>query len=170
MNWTRFPQSDLDRYGDTPFGRGALMAKRLVGEGVRFVQINRGGFDTHGDNFFRMREHGEVMDPALGSLLEDLAETGMLEKTMVVMMSEFGRTPRINEGAGRDHWPKVFSCFMAGGGIERRQRDRFQRRRRRDAEGQSGQSPGYPRLDLPCSGHRPRQGSLHATRSADEAG
>ena len=113
----RVPQNDLDRYGDTPFGRGALLAKRLVGEGVRFVQINRGGFDTHGDNFFRMREHGEVMDPALGSLIEDLSQTGMLEKTMVIMMSEFGRTPRINDGAGRDHWPKCFSCFMAGGGI-----------------------------------------------------
>ncbi len=114
----KVPQTDLDRYGDTPFGRGALMAKRLVSEGVRFVQINRGGFDTHGDNFFRMREHGEVMDPALGSLLEDLSQSGMLEKTMVLMMSEFGRTPRINEGAGRDHWPKVFSCFMAGGGLK----------------------------------------------------
>jgi hypothetical protein len=114
----KVPADDLARYGDTSFGRGALMAKRLVSEGVRFVQINRGGFDTHGDNFTRMREHGEVMDPALGSLLQDLADTGMLEKTMVIMMSEFGRTPRVNDGAGRDHWPKVFSCFLAGGGIK----------------------------------------------------
>lgn len=114
----KVPAKDLERYGDTPFGRGALMAKRLVDEGVRFVQVNRGGFDTHGDNFFRMREHGEVMDPALGSLLQDLADSGKLEKTMVLMMSEFGRTPRINDGGGRDHWPKVFSCFMAGGGIK----------------------------------------------------
>ena len=114
----KVPQKDLDRYGDTPFGRGALLAKRLVSEGVRFVQINRGGFDTHGDNFFRMREHGEVMDPALGSLLQDLSESGMLETTMVVMLSEFGRTPRINDGAGRDHWPKCFSAFIAGGGIK----------------------------------------------------
>jgi len=112
------PPKDLERYGDTPFGRGALMAKRLVSEGVRFVQINRGGFDTHGDNFFRMREHGEVMDPALGSLLQDLSDSGMLEKTMVIMMSEFGRTPRINDDAGRDHWPKCFSAFLAGGGIQ----------------------------------------------------
>ncbi len=113
----KVPAKDRQRYGDTPFGRGALLAKRLVAEGVRFVQINRGGFDTHGDNFTRMREHGEVMDPALGSLLQDLAETGLIEKTMVVMLSEFGRTPRINDGAGRDHWPKCFSCFLAGGGI-----------------------------------------------------
>ncbi|MEM7557496.1 MAG: DUF1501 domain-containing protein, partial [Planctomycetota bacterium] len=117
MELDKVPQKELDRYGDTAFGRGALLSKRLVEEGVRFVQINRGGFDTHGQNFDRMREHGEVMDPALGSLIEDLSQSGMLESTMVIMMSEFGRTPRINEGAGRDHWPKCFSCFMAGGGI-----------------------------------------------------
>ncbi|TWU26640.1 hypothetical protein Pla52o_04930 [Novipirellula galeiformis] len=113
----KVPQRDRERYGDTPFGRGALLAKRLVEQGVRFVQINRGGFDTHGDNFFKMREHGEVMDPALGSLIEDLADSGMIDKTMIIMLSEFGRTPRINEDAGRDHWPKCFSAFLAGGGI-----------------------------------------------------
>ena len=108
----------LERYGDTNFGRGALMARRLVEKGVRFVQVNRGGFDTHGNNFPAMANHGEVMDPALASLIEDLSETGMLEKTMVIMLSEFGRTPRINDNAGRDHWASVFSCFMAGGGIQ----------------------------------------------------
>ncbi|MBK94543.1 MAG: hypothetical protein CMJ79_02370 [Planctomycetaceae bacterium] len=107
----------LERYGDTNFGRGALMAKRLVEKGVRFVQVNRGGFDTHSNNFPAMNNHGEVMDPALASLVEDLSESGMLEKTMVIMLSEFGRTPRINDNAGRDHWASVFSCFMAGGGI-----------------------------------------------------
>ena len=65
-----------------------------------------------------MSNHGEVMDPALASLVEDLSESGMLEKTMVIMLSEFGRTPRINDNAGRDHWASVFSCFMAGGGIK----------------------------------------------------
>ena len=82
----------LERYGDTNFGRGALMAKRLVEKGVRFVQVNRGGFDTHSNNFPAMSNHGEVMDPALASLVEDLSESGMLEKTMVIMLSEFGRT------------------------------------------------------------------------------
>ena len=106
-----------ERYGDTNFGRGALMARRLVEKGVRFVQINRGGFDTHSNNFPAMTNHGEVMDGALASLIEDLHETGMLEKTMVIMLSEFGRTPRINDNAGRDHWAPVFSGFMAGGGI-----------------------------------------------------
>ena len=108
----------LERYGDTNFGRGALMAKRLVQKGVGFVQVNRVGFDTHSNNFPAMSNHGEVMDPALASLVEDLSESGMLEKTMVIMLSEFGRTPRINDNAGRDHWASVFSCFMAGGGIK----------------------------------------------------
>ncbi|MEK6238258.1 MAG: DUF1501 domain-containing protein [Planctomycetales bacterium] len=114
---TKVPQATIDRYGDTPFGRGALLSKRLIEKGVRFVQVNRGGFDTHSNNFPAMTNHGEVMDPALASLIEDLAENGMLKSTMIVMMSEFGRTPRINDNAGRDHWPSVFSCFMAGGGI-----------------------------------------------------
>src|SRR5690606_28118186 len=76
-----------------------------------------GGVDTHGNNFPAMRNHGETMDPALAALIEDLAASGLLEKTLVVMLSEFGRTPRINPDAGRDHHPGVFSCFMAGGGI-----------------------------------------------------
>jgi len=110
-------QRIVERYGETAFGRGALMAKRLVENGVRFVQVNRGGFDTHSNNFPAMRNHGETMDPALAALIEDLAASGLLEKTLVVMLSEFGRTPRINPDAGRDHHPGVFSCFMAGGGI-----------------------------------------------------
>ena len=108
----------IARYGDTDFGRGALMAKRLVETGVRFVQVNRGGFDTHSNNFEAMRAHGEIMDPALASLIEDLASSGLLQKTLVLMLSEFGRTPRINENAGRDHHAKVFSCFLAGGGVQ----------------------------------------------------
>jgi len=114
----KVPTTTLNRYGDTVFGRGALVAKQLVETGVRFVQVNRGGFDTHSENFPAMRNHGEVMDPALASLVEDLAESGMLEKTLVVMLSEFGRTPRINDNAGRDHYPTVFSGFMAGGGTK----------------------------------------------------
>ncbi len=71
------------------------------------------------NNFEAMRNHGEVMDPALASLIHDLAESGMLEKTLVVMLSEFGRTPKINKDGGRDHYPNVFSGFMAGGGIKK---------------------------------------------------
>ena len=64
-----------------------------------------------------MRTHGEVMDPAIASLLEDLSVSGRIDKTLVVILSEFGRTPRINQNGGRDHWAKVFTCFMAGGGV-----------------------------------------------------
>jgi hypothetical protein len=106
------------RYGDTPFGRGALLARRLVETGVRFVQVNRGGFDTHNNNFPAMQNHGDVMDPALASLISDLAASGKLAKTLVLVLSEFGRTPRINTNAGRDHHARCFSCFMAGGGIK----------------------------------------------------
>jgi hypothetical protein len=107
----------IARYGGTEFGRGALLARKLVETGVRFVQVNRGGFDNHGGIFQAMRAHGDVMDPAIASLLEDLKATGMLSKTLVVVLSEFGRTPRINDGGGRDHHASCFSCLMAGGGI-----------------------------------------------------
>jgi hypothetical protein len=118
FEFDKIPAKELDRYGNTPFGRGALLAKRLVEKGVRFVQINRGGFDTHANNFPALQDHGEVMDPALASLIADLADSGMLSKTLVIMLSEFGRTPVINKDAGRDHWAAVFSCFMAGGGLK----------------------------------------------------
>lgn len=113
----KVPTTMLNRYGDNTFGRGVLLAKQLVETGVRFVQVNRGGFDTHTANFPAMRAHGEVMDPALACLVEDLAASGLLQKTLIVMLSEFGRTPEVNEDAGRDHWSEVFSCFVAGGGI-----------------------------------------------------
>lgn len=113
----KVPAKTLARYGNNAFGRGALLAKRLVAKGVRFVQINRGGFDVHSNYVPAMRDHGEVMDPALASLLADLKDEGMLDKTLVVMISEFGRTPKINKDAGRDHWASVFSCFLAGGGV-----------------------------------------------------
>jgi len=108
----------IERYGDTEFGRGALLARRLVEKGVRFVQVNRGGFDNHGNIFQAMRDHGGVMDPAIASLISDLKANGMLGKTLVVVLSEFGRTPRINDGGGRDHWARCFSAMMAGGGVK----------------------------------------------------
>jgi hypothetical protein len=111
------PQT-VERYGNTEFGRGALLARRLVEKGVRFVQVNRGGFDNHGGIFQAMRAHGAAMDPAIASLISDLKANGMLSKTLVVVLSEFGRTPRINDGGGRDHWARCFSCMMAGGGIK----------------------------------------------------
>ncbi len=108
----------LERYGDTEFGRSALLARRLVEKGVRFVQVNRGGFDVHANAFPAMRDHGDAMDPARAALIEDLAQSGLLKKTMIVMLSEFGRTPKINVTMGRDHHPGVFSCLFAGGGVK----------------------------------------------------
>lgn len=113
----KLPQEVVARYGETEFGRGTLMAKRLVENGVRFVQVNRGGFDVHSNAFPAMRAHGEQMDPAFAALVEDLAAGGLLEKTLVIQLSEFGRTPRVNDDAGRDHHPSVFSCLIAGGGV-----------------------------------------------------
>jgi hypothetical protein len=111
------PQT-IERYGNSEFGRGALLARRLVEKGVRFVQVNRGGFDNHGNIFEAMRAHGAAMDPGIASLISDLKANGMLAKTLVVVLSEFGRTPRVNDAAGRDHWARCFSCMMAGGGIK----------------------------------------------------
>jgi hypothetical protein len=111
-------RSTVERYGNTEFGRGVLLARRLVEKGVRFVQVNRGGFDNHGNIFEAMRNHGATMDPALAALLSDLKANGLLSKTLVLVLSEFGRTPKINDGGGRDHWARVFGAFMAGGGIK----------------------------------------------------
>ena len=104
-----------EAYGDTNYGRGVLLARRLLETGVRFVQVNLGGFDTHGNNFESMRALGGIFDPAIGNLLGDLKANGMIDKTIVMVLSEFGRTPRINGNAGRDHYPKVFSSMVAGG-------------------------------------------------------
>jgi len=108
-----------EAYGDTRFGRGCLLARRLVERGVRFVQVNLGGFDTHANNFPTMRSLGAIIDPAIGTLLGDLASSGLLDRTLVLLLSEFGRTPVINGSAGRDHYPDVFSGLLAGGGIKR---------------------------------------------------
>ena len=118
FEFSKVKPETIEKYGNNAFGRGCLLAKRLVEKGVRFVQINRGGYDTHSNNFPAMRNHGEVMDPGMASLVQDLAESGMLSKTLILIISEFGRTPIINKNAGRDHWASVFSVFIAGAGIK----------------------------------------------------
>jgi uncharacterized protein (DUF1501 family) len=85
---------------------------------VRFVEVTLGGWDTHQSNFIRVPERTAILDQALGTLLADLRERGLLEKTLVVVASEFGRTPNINQNAGRDHYPRAFSGLLAGGGIK----------------------------------------------------
>ncbi|MDB6072573.1 MAG: hypothetical protein JWO89_213 [Verrucomicrobiaceae bacterium] len=105
-------------YGKEAFGQGCLLARRLVERGVRFVEVSLGGWDTHNANFVRVPELCDILDKALATLLQDLSSRGLLEETMVVVTSEFGRTPTINQNVGRDHYPKAFSCVMAGGGIK----------------------------------------------------
>lgn len=104
-------------YGDDNFGQGCLLARRLVEHGVRFVEVTLGGWDTHTDNFTRVPENCEKLDQALAALLGDLEARGLLQETLVVLTTEFGRTPRINQNEGRDHYPKAFSSLLAGGGV-----------------------------------------------------
>ena len=105
-------------YGDTNFGRGCMLARRLVENGVNFVEINLGGWDNHGNIYDRFPERSAELDKGMGGLIKDLAARGMLDDTLVVLATEFGRTPKINQNAGRDHYPKAFSCVLAGGGIK----------------------------------------------------
>jgi len=107
-----------DRYGDSKIGLGCLLARRLVESGVRCVEVEFGGWDMHRDVFDEMDEKGPQLDRAMAALLEDLEQRGLLASTLVVLATEFGRTPRINENAGRDHHPGVFSCVLAGAGVQ----------------------------------------------------
>ena len=104
-------------YGTGNFGQGCLLARRLVEHDVRFVEVNLGGWDTHNDNFDRVEEKCQELDRALAALLADLNRRGLLSETLVVLATEFGRTPRITDDMGRDHHPAAFSCLLAGGGI-----------------------------------------------------
>ena len=114
-----------EKYGRNRFGQGCLLARRLVERGVSFVEVtlsrvnnNPVSWDTHADNFNRVRELSEILDPAWSSLMEDLRERGLLESTLIVWMGEFGRTPNINGNTGRDHFPIAWSTVLAGGLIK----------------------------------------------------
>lgn len=106
-----------ERYGRNPFGQGCLLARRLVENGVRFVEVSMGGWDTHNSNFVNVPEQAKTLDVALSTLLDDLSRRGMLDDTLVVLATEFGRTPEINANEGRDHHPQAFTCVLAGGGV-----------------------------------------------------
>ncbi len=118
FNLNKEPQSVRNRYGDTKFGKGCLLARRLVEHGVRFIEVTHGGWDTHNDNHDQVANLCNPLDQSVSALLDDLHYRGLLEETLVVIGTEFGRTPKINQNAGRDHHPKVFSCVLAGGGIQ----------------------------------------------------
>jgi uncharacterized protein (DUF1501 family) len=111
--------ADVDRYGTHDLGRHMLVGRRMLEAGVRFVKVTSYGWDTHGDNFNGHLSLAAKFDQAFAAVIEDLAQRGMLERVLVIAMSEFGRTPRINGHLGRDHWPEAWSLAMAGCGIQR---------------------------------------------------
>ena len=119
------PASIRDAYGRNRFGQGCLLARRLVERGVPFVEVTLNGagqqnigWDTHTENFKNVEQLCGVLDPAWATLMSDLKQRGLLENTLVVWMGEFGRTPKINDNGGRDHYPQVWSSVLAGGGIK----------------------------------------------------
>jgi hypothetical protein len=112
------PDALKEKYGRNKFGQGCLLARRLVEKGIRYIEVAKGGWDMHNNIEEGLEEHGAELDVALSALLEDLQSRGLLESTLVVLCSEFGRGPKINGNAGRDHHPKVFSTLLAGGGIK----------------------------------------------------
>ena len=115
------PTAVREKYGDNGFGNGCLMARRLVETGVPFVEVTLDGWDTHANNhqgiFPTLRDKLPEMDQAMGALVEDLDERGLLQDTVIIWMGEFSRTPNINGGAGRDHWARSWSTVVGGGGI-----------------------------------------------------
>jgi uncharacterized protein (DUF1501 family) len=104
-------------YGETPFGRGCLAARRLIEVGVRCVEVTLPGWDTHVSNHESIKPLLKILDPALSGLVSDLRKRGQLDRTIVLCAGEFGRTPTVNALGGRDHWPVGFSIALAGGGI-----------------------------------------------------
>jgi hypothetical protein len=113
------PNELRDKYGRNAAGQRMLTARRLVEAGVRFVTLTFGGWDYHDNIRPNMASNLPIFDQAFATLIEDLDARGLLDSTLVMVSSEFGRTPKINGTAGRDHWPKVFSVVLAGGGVKR---------------------------------------------------
>ncbi len=108
-----------DRYGRNQAGQRLLLARRLVEAGARFVNLTYGGWDMHTQITDGFNKTMPALDQALAALINDLDSRGLLDSTLIMVSSEFGRTPKINQDGGRDHWPKVFSVMLAGGGIKR---------------------------------------------------
>jgi hypothetical protein len=119
FNLSAEPESIRNEYGMNDAGQRMLMARRLVESGVRFVSLTYGGWDMHAGIANGMERGLPKFDQAYAALIRDLERRGMLDKTLVMVSSEFGRTPKINKDAGRDHWPKVFSVVFAGGGFKK---------------------------------------------------
>jgi uncharacterized protein (DUF1501 family) len=111
---SREPAAAIDRYGKHDLGRHCLLARRLLESGISFVQLSHSNYDTHNENFnFHIEQLGEF-DSAFSTFVADLAERGMLESTLIIVLSEFGRTPNVNQYYGRDHWSRAWSVCTAG--------------------------------------------------------
>lgn len=116
---TKEPQAAQDRYGTDGFGRGCLMARRLVEAGVPFVEVDYGGWDNHNNIFPTLKDTKlPVIDQAMSALVEDLDQRGLLQDTAIIWMGEFSRTPRINGDSGRDHWARSWSVVLGGAGMK----------------------------------------------------
>ncbi|HEX6960680.1 MAG TPA: DUF1501 domain-containing protein [Lacipirellula sp.] len=113
----REPAKLREAYGESEFASGCMMARRLIERGVTFVEVGSRGWDTHQDNFEKTRELCGQIDRGAAQLIADLKSRGMLERTLVIWMGEFGRTPQINPRGGRDHFPRAFNVALAGGGV-----------------------------------------------------
>jgi hypothetical protein len=114
----REPDRVRQRYGRSAFGQGCLMARRLIEAGVTFVEVQSSGWDTHSNELTSLKKLIPAVDQGTAALLADLKARGLLERTLVIWMGEFGRTPRINLTAGRDHYPQAWNVFLAGSGIK----------------------------------------------------
>jgi hypothetical protein len=123
FNLEEEPAKIREAYGNSVFGQGCLLARRLIERGVPFIEVSLGtnsggvGWDTHADNFNQVKELSGQLDAGWATLMKELAERDLLDSTTILWMGEFGRTPKINTGAGRDHFPGAWSCVLAGGGI-----------------------------------------------------
>jgi len=117
---TKEDEATRQRYGMNPFGQACLLARRMAENGVRFIEVDNNGWDTHGENFERVKEKGQVLDQAMAALIGDLSSRGMLDSTLVVLATEFGRSPtiQVDRNMGRNHYPQAFTCLLAGGGIK----------------------------------------------------
>jgi uncharacterized protein (DUF1501 family) len=115
---TQEPAKVRDRYGPTPFGEQAMVARRLIEAGVPFVRVGRAWWDSHGQNFETHQELVPELDHVMAALLDDLQQRGLLEHTLVITLAEFGRTPQINPSLGRDHFATAWSATLSGCGIQ----------------------------------------------------
>ncbi len=111
------PAAVRDAYGDSQFGRGCLVARRLLETGVRAIEVTLNGWDSHASNHEGHITQSQMLDPAFATLISELKKRDLLQSTIVLCIGEFGRTPKINPLDGRDHWPNWFSCIVGGGGL-----------------------------------------------------